>query len=250
MVRSSSSVAPPASQTDRVVLTLREMVITGEFSPGERLTELGLVLRLKASRTPVRHALARLAHEGILEPVPTGGYRARAFTLDEIWDAIEIRGVLEGTAARLAAERLSNPAELAALRACCEAMDAITPTTAQHFARYLELNDVFHRELVALAKSSMLLRTLEGVLALPFAAPGALVFGEAEALHSLEIAHVAREHHRAIVEAIEHREGARAESLAREHSRVARKNLARALEDTDLLKRVPGASLIRLSRAI
>jgi GntR family transcriptional regulator of vanillate catabolism len=226
------------------------MVLRGEFAPGERLTELSLVPRLRASRTPVRHALVRLAHEGILDAVPTGGYRARAFTIQEIWDAIELRGVLEGTAARFAAERLGYPSEMAALRGCCTAMEKMLPKDVRRFVKYLEANDAFHLELRRLSKSPMLIRTIEGVLALPFAAPGSLVFGEVEALHSVEIVHVAQEHHRAIVEAIEHREGARAESLAREHSRVARRNLERALEDKELLKRASGAALIALSRAV
>src|SRR3989442_1433448 len=53
------------------------------FAPGQRLTELDLVGRLKASRTPIRHALTRLAHEGLLEQVHSGGYRVRAFAIED-----------------------------------------------------------------------------------------------------------------------------------------------------------------------
>ncbi len=60
----------PESQIERVALALREMLLRGDFSPGERLAELNLVPRLNASRTPVRLALERLAHEGLLEPLP------------------------------------------------------------------------------------------------------------------------------------------------------------------------------------
>src|SRR3954462_10129327 len=107
------------TQTERVVLTLREMLLRGDFRPGERLTELSLVPRLKASRTPVRLALDRLANEGLLEALATTGFRVRAFALDDIWDAIELRGVLEGTAARLAAERLPAPEETPAVERPC-----------------------------------------------------------------------------------------------------------------------------------
>ena len=61
---------------------------------------------------PVREALSRLAHEGLLYAAGTGRYRVREFTMSDVRDAIELRGVLEGTAARLAAERLSKPEEL------------------------------------------------------------------------------------------------------------------------------------------
>ncbi len=234
-----------ATQSDRTLLMLRELLLTGAFAAGDRLTELSLVPRLGASRTPVRQALLRLAHEGLLEPVPAGGFRVRAFTLDEVWDAIEIRGVLEGTAARLAAERLRNVAELNGIRGLVAALEEVVPVNVETFVRYLEINEAFHRELRQLAKSPVLLRTLEGVLTLPFAAPGALVFNQVESTQAARTAVIAQEHHRAIVEAIEHGEGGRAESLAREHSRVARRNLTCALADQDLFRRMPGASLIK-----
>ncbi len=239
----------PPTQTARALLGLRERLLRGEFRPGTRLTELGLVSQLGASRTPIRHALARLAHEGLLDALPSGGFRVRAFTLAEIRDAIEVRGVLEGTAARLAAERLGHPSELSVLRHSVQAMAALVPQTLTSFMEYLDINEQFHTELRRLAKSPVLLRTMDAVLTLPFAGPSALVFAQIEPTHAARVATIALEHHRAIVEAIEHREGTRAESLAREHSRVSRMNLTRALEDQALFRRMPGASLIRMPAA-
>jgi GntR family transcriptional regulator of vanillate catabolism len=235
-----------SSQTERVVVTLRGMLLRGDFRPGERLAELMLAPLLNASRTPVRLALERLAHQGLLEPLPYGGFRVREFTISDIWDAIEIRGVLEGTAARLAAERLSEPGALIELRRSVEALAALVPTNLDHFTRYIEENNRFHREVWRLADSPMLLRTLEEVCSLPFAAPEALVFGAfdvAPQVHARNGA-LAVEQHGAILEAIENREGTRAENVAREHSRMARKNLDWALRKPDLLRRVPGGSLI------
>ena len=62
--------------------------------------------QLGVSRTPLRTALMTLEHEGLLETLPGGGFVVREFTRTDINDSIELRGVLEGTAARLAAERL------------------------------------------------------------------------------------------------------------------------------------------------
>ena len=101
------------TQTGRLVLALREQILQGQFSPSERLTELGLASRLNASRTPVRLALERLANEGLLDAIPSGGFRLRSFSLADIRDAIEIRGVLEGIAARFAAERFGGHDEIA-----------------------------------------------------------------------------------------------------------------------------------------
>ena len=92
-------------QTTRALLRLREMILSGEFAPGERMSELRLVKRLGVSRTPLRLALATLEHEGLLQGLKSRGYVVREFTKADISDAIELRGVLEGTAARFAAER-------------------------------------------------------------------------------------------------------------------------------------------------
>src|SRR5580700_4432411 len=126
------------------------MLLRGDFQAGERISELPLVARLGVSRTPIRLALDRLAHEGLLEASPTGGFVVRAFTIEDVWDAIETRGVLEGAAARLAAERLQHPNELAQLHELRDEMDAmirpegdpdgIVEPDIDSFARYLDVN--------------------------------------------------------------------------------------------------------------
>jgi GntR family transcriptional regulator of vanillate catabolism len=233
------------SQSDRVVLALRELVLQGHFPAGSRVTELALAAELGASRTPVRHALARLAEEGLLEVLPAGGFRVRGFTLDEVWDAIELRGILEGSAARLAAERLSDPEDLTSLRKLLAAISQTLPVDVDRFAIYLQQNDQFHREIWRLSRSRVLMQAIENVVRLPFAAPSALVFSQAESIEARHVATVAQEQHRAIVEAIERRAGARAEALAREHAMIARRNLERALRDQSVFGRIPGASLIQ-----
>jgi DNA-binding GntR family transcriptional regulator len=87
-----------ASQTARALFTLRDWLMRGEFAPGERMAELPLVARLGVSRTPIRLALERLAHMGLLTFSAAGGFTVRGYSLAEALDAIEIRGVLEGTA--------------------------------------------------------------------------------------------------------------------------------------------------------
>ena len=234
-----------ASQTGRTLLSLREMLLRGDFQPGERLSELPLVARLGVSRTPIRLALDRLANEGLLEVLPSGGFVVRAFTIGDIWDAIEMRGVLEGTAARLAAERIVDPSELRQVIHYRDQMDSMPHLTIDSFTRYLELNEAFHSALIDLAKSPMLRRTLERVFMLPFASPSALVFARSKLPKATEMFTIGQDQHHAIVEAIEHRQGTRAESIAREHARLSRRNLESALGDKSILECVPGASLIR-----
>jgi GntR family transcriptional regulator of vanillate catabolism len=221
------------------------MLLRGDFQPGERLSELPLVARLGVSRTPIRLSLDRLANEGLLEVVPSGGFVVREFTVADIWDAIETRGVLEGAAARLAAERLNNRSELEVLRRYRDEMEAMAGVTIDTFGRYLDLNEGFHSAIADLAKSPMLRRALDQATRLPFAAPSALVFVRTKLPDAALMFSIGRDQHHSIFEAIEHREGSRAESLAREHARLSRRNLEFALSDRDILNCVPGASLIR-----
>lgn len=240
-----TTVSEDVSQNGRALLMLREMLIRGDFERGERLSELPLVARLGVSRTPIRLALERLAHEGLLEVSSSGGFTVREFTVADVWDAIEVRGVLEGTAARFAAERLGKDSELANLRKYRDAMDAIPMSSVDSFSRYLELNEKFHSEVIRLAKCPMLEWTLERVISLPFASPSAVVFARSKLPEAGEMHTIGAEQHRAIVEAIAQREGTRAESLAREHSRLSRRNLETALANKEILSHVPGGSLIK-----
>jgi GntR family transcriptional regulator of vanillate catabolism len=239
--------ADVASQTARALFSLRESLIRGEFAPGERMSELPLVARLGVSRTPIRLALERLAHMGLLDVNASGGFTVRGYTPSEALDAIEIRGVLEGTAARLAAERLVDTAEVETLRHLSLEMERLERLTLDSFAHYMDLNEVFHSSIVDLAKSAMLKRAFEQAVSLPFASPSAMVFPTSTLAHADDALAISKEHHRGIIEAIATRQGTRAEGLAREHAFVARRVLAMALSDTDALSKVPGASLINLS---
>src|SRR5213076_1385631 len=125
--------ADVASQTGRAFFLVREMLLRGDFGRGERISELPLVARLGMSRTPIRLALERLAHIGLPETTATGGFSVREFTLSEVRDAIEVRGVLEGTAARLAAERLTDSSELASSEHHCRRMQRLERLTADSF---------------------------------------------------------------------------------------------------------------------
>jgi len=233
------------SQTGRTVLRLRELILTGEFGPGDRISEQPLTGRLNVSRTPIRLALERLAHEGLLEPYPTGGFVVRKFTLNDVWDGIEVRGLLEGGAARLAAERWTNDSDLQELRRAQDNIDMMGEPTADSFPTFLELNDIFHAEIVKLAKSDMLRQSLDKLFSFPFTSPRALVTLHPKLHTAAHLFVISQEHHHRIIEAIEKRQGARAESLAREHAQLSRRNFDIVLMDTDSLRSLPGGSLIR-----
>jgi GntR family transcriptional regulator, vanillate catabolism transcriptional regulator len=229
----------------RALLRLRELLLRGEFAPGERMSELRLVETLGVSRTPLRLALAALEHEGLLRSRGTRGYVVREFTKSDISDAIELRGVLEGTAARFAAERGATPEAVAALHEITDATeDVVHRADYESFERYVDLNERFHARILEMAGSPVLERALEGITALPFASPSAFVMAQAVLPESRNILVIAHGHHLGLIDAIERNQGTRAESLGREHALLARTNLEVALDHPEVLERMPGAALL------
>lgn len=235
-----------ASQSVKALLGVRDLIVSGMARPGERMSELVLVDRLGLSRTPVRAALAQLAQEGLLEALPGGGYAVRAFTDSDIADAIELRGVLEGTAARLAAERGVPPGRLAEMQRLLRDLDAVVAAAPgeRAFDDYIAGNERFHDRLAGLAGSDLLRREIDRVVTLPFASPSAFVEAQAALPVFRDVMRQAQGQHWALLDAIENREGARAEALAREHARLARRNLDAVLGNERLADRVPGLTLL------
>src|SRR5271169_3041580 len=243
---------PPdsASQVSRATLGLRELLLHGAFRPGQRIAEIPLSAKLGVSRTPLRLAFERLEHEGLIKALPHSGFAANEFSVDDIWEAIETRGILEGAAARLAAERLTNPAELEPLRKICRASEEALSLDMELFTvQYLDLNEAFHSAIMDLAKNQVLRRAAEQVCRLPFASPSALILLYKNVPASRALIPIAQEHHRALIDAIELREGARAESLALEHARVMRRNLELAMADRNVLDTIPGGRLVGFQKA-
>src|SRR5690242_21073308 len=120
-----SADADAGSQAVKAQLRLRELILAGELPGGTRIAELALVDRLGMSRTPIRAALMRLEQEGLLEALPGGGYAVRTFSERDVADAIELRGTVEGLAARIAAERGAPAAVMTQARQCIEQIDAV-----------------------------------------------------------------------------------------------------------------------------
>jgi|HubBroStandDraft_6_1064221.scaffolds.fasta_scaffold18888_3 GntR family transcriptional regulator of vanillate catabolism len=239
-----------ASQVSRATLGLRELLLRGDLRPGKRIAEIPLSVKLGVSRTPLRLAFEKLQHEGLVKALPHSGFAASEFSISDIWDAIETRSVLEGAAARLAAERLNNPAQLESMRKINRAMEELSNINLETFTQFLDLNTAFHEAILDLANNQILRRAVEQVYGFPFASPGSRVLVHRTLRGSKEIIPIAQEHHRALIDAIEHREGARAESIAREHARLTRRNLEEALADRNFMDTIPGAHLITLRTAV
>ena len=234
------------TQVEKAIIELRGLILSGTFGSGSRRAEVALSDRLGISRTPLRQALDRLEGEGLLERIPSGGFRVAQFSLEDVNDAIELRGVIEGTAARLAAERGVDTVQLSQARGILRNIDAVVSSQPDiDLERYAALNRHFHQCLSLMPGSEVIRREIDRIYRLPLADPSAFL-GEQELVPDFMASLVrAQGQHHAILDAIEAREGARAEALAREHARLARHNL-NYLKDADpqVATRLPGLSLV------
>lgn len=217
-----------ASLIESVSAELRRLVLSGELAPNERVVELDLASRLSVSRTPLRLAFAELEREGLFERLPKRGFRVRRVTLDEVSQAIDVRGTLEGLAARIVAEAGAPPELLEDMRACVtEGRRLVESSMAGEIvssAQWVGMNVRFHSALVQAAQNPVLAATLAHVAKTPLAGPSAVALGGAQPELELTFLARAQADHEDIVAAIEAREGSRAESLLREHARRSRDN--------------------------
>ncbi|OKO89114.1 transcriptional regulator [Bradyrhizobium sp. NAS80.1] len=194
---------------EAVFRSLCEALQAGSYRAGDRLREEEVAQRLKVSRTPVREALGRLAARGFVEPAGGRGLIVRNLDISEVLELYAMREIMEGAAARLAAEHASAP-EVDALRDIAQALEA-SETDAAEMAR---LNRAFHEAICRAARNRYLdnaSRELQDWIAL-LGPTTFTVTGRPSSSH--------REH-QAIIDAIAARDGDRAEQLARAHIREA-----------------------------
>ncbi|MGC1494748.1 MAG: GntR family transcriptional regulator [Sulfitobacter sp.] len=234
------------SQLDRALLGLRSLVLNGAFTEGQRLSEVAVAKQIGTSRTPLRQAMDRLVAEGLLERIKTGGCRVATFSKNDIADAIELRGVIEGTAARMAAERGVDPKLLEQARSALVGIDtALEVPDAVDFDAYVTENERFHSLLARFPASPLIERELERMNMLPLASPSAFLSDQALIPDFIDSLRYAQRQHRAVLDAIINREGGRAEALAREHARLALTNFFHLTSSRDARAvSVPGLALV------
>src|SRR5215468_12104771 len=236
------------SQQTRALVRIREMVLQGKLSPGQRVAEAPLAEMLGMSRTPVRQALPLLAQEGLLAEHETRGYVVRGFTTADILDAIDLRGVLEGLAARRVAERGASRALLSALRECLAEGDQILAeghVADKAEALYVDMNVRFHQLIVVECRSAIIQQALERNARIPFAGPQALAVDKTSlAGMYATLAYAHRQHH-CIVSALERGEGARVEALMREHTNPVKENLNLPEVSAQLREAKPRLAVVR-----
>ena len=240
-----------ATQLDQITQNLREILLEGEYEPGEALREIAVAERLGVSRTLVRLAMGALEQEGLLNRAPNKGFRVRLFTIDEVAGAIEVRGELEALAARTAAEKGIPKALQDRLRAILSEAEALVETGLGDLAartRWIDLNSAFHAGIVDGAGNQSLGPAIDHICRIPLASPRAIVFDRTQPDRNVDQVRAANADHVQILDAIVNRQGMRAACLIREHAYRSGRNKRTnfdALQQARPLPALPGLALVR-----
>jgi DNA-binding GntR family transcriptional regulator len=192
-----------------VLTSLRDAIVSGIYSPGQRLVEEDLALGLEVSRGPIREALHLLAVEGFVEIEPRRGAKVSVFTRKQADDLFVMRLTLEGLVARLAAERRTND-QLQALREVCDA--GLAAAEAQRTEDLPALNTAFHEALADAADNMILAEQLSTM---------STMIQWAYAKRIRERLGDSWNEHRVIVDAVAARDPGAAEAAAQKHVRNA-----------------------------
>ncbi|KKL88069.1 hypothetical protein LCGC14_1928380 [marine sediment metagenome] len=207
-------------QSHEAYVQLLGEIRSGRLQPRMRLTETELADRLRISRTPVREALRQLEADGLVVHVPRVGATIRALEYSEVMELYEMRRVLEGTAARMAA-RAASDIELAELAEINDTMARAGPEDGD--LRY-DLNRKFHLTLLDVARNRFLsksMSTLQKTL---------LILGP-PTLSRTQRAAEAKVEHDAVMAALFKRDGVAAELAMQAHIEAAHRSRLRQFRD-------------------
>lgn len=209
-----ASPAAPLTLAQTVAEQLRAALLDGRFLPDEKLNEESLSAMLGVSRTPVRSALHGLSAEGLLDYVPNRGYSVRSVDLERVTSLFDVRGVLEGLAARLAAERGMDSVQQASCVQALAAGDRIIDKGRLLIADraiFSEINARIHNTILGAAGNRMLHDMVRQYHNIPVTSDRNVLWDDFRWLRR------SHDDHHAMLDAIVLRDGSRAEQLMREH---------------------------------
>ena len=198
----------------RVFKTIEREILSGTYAPGDSLVETKLSETLGVSRTPVREAMLQLELEGLTKTIPNKGAVVVGFSRRDIEEIYEVRALIDGLAARWAAEKADNGS--------IKKMGDILALYEFYLGRgdsekFIELDNQFHDTIYSASKSRILNRTLPSL-------HNYLQKARADALKSTARSKSVISEHKKILEALSARDGDAAEKAAREHIINAKNN--------------------------
>jgi len=201
---------------------LKESITRGGLKPGQKLNEVDLGNHLGISRTPIREALMRLEHEGLVTLDPGKGAVVSEISKVDLGEIYPIVAALEGLAARIAAANM-EPADIRKLRKLDRQM--VKAAKAGDASAFMNLNTEFHQTFLDRCTNQRL---------------SSLVSSYKEQIYRFRIfslnmpgrMHHSTGEHRQIIEAFERKDGELAEQLLRNHVEQGRKTLEKISDVT------------------
>jgi DNA-binding GntR family transcriptional regulator len=217
----SLSVIPERKPLGHYVFeNLKQAIVRGDFSPGNRLVESRIAEAMGISRTPVREAIHKLEREGLIKKLPQGGFYVLNLSREEIEETFGIRSVLESYAARLAAIKHQKE-ELEPLEQKIEEF--------QHFLNHgemealLRINTEYHSLLYDMSRSPKLIKMINDLQD--------QIYRFRRIILKIEtMAKTSNDDHRQMLRAMKKRDAERVETLVRQHILRGRRIVLRELE--------------------
>ncbi|OGA47258.1 MAG: hypothetical protein A3F74_19155 [Betaproteobacteria bacterium RIFCSPLOWO2_12_FULL_62_58] len=205
--------------TDRAYERIKHDIICCAIAPGAEISEAQLCLQYKLGKAPVRMALSRLAHDGLVRAIPRRGYMVMPVTLKDIQDVFELRLMLEPAAARMAAGRV-DAQRLRTLDEVCRA--GYQSGDVKSISRFLDANKAFHVAIAQAAGNSRLADAIEKLLD---EMTRLLHLGLGLRNRSQEMQH----EHRTLMKALVRGDGGTAERICRDQIEAARNMVLSAI---------------------
>ncbi|MCL7749232.1 GntR family transcriptional regulator [Halalkalibacter alkaliphilus] len=202
--------------------SVKKALLNGEFKPGQRVIERELCESLEVSRTPVREALNRLVMEGLLENQAYKGILVPRLNVKSITDLVEVREVMEGLAARKAAENITKEG-IKKLRAILD--DSYKAMEDDNIRELVHINDELHNTIVEISDNQFVKETLQRLkyrIILARSTSLAVPFRPEDTIKE----------HIEIINAIEQKDSESAEIKAKQHIINAGKVAIKALEES------------------
>lgn len=195
-----------SNKKDVLYQAIREAIISGEIKAGEILKEAELSKEYGVSKTPVREALVLLGHEGFVESMPRTGYVVTTVTVQDVLETFHLRSILEAEAAGLAAGRITEE-EIAALLKNNNEEVALSKRAYEHgfYERAYELNMEFHQIIARASGNHRLAHLIKRLVE------------DMQRMLAFDPCFVNPQQHVDIIEALKHRDRAKAQQAMKRH---------------------------------
>lgn len=214
-----------SKSTEKAYYKIREMILEGVFQPGDHLSEEQLSTAIGVSRTPIRDALRRLEGDYFVSIRANRGARVRGWDAEDIEDLFQLRAIIEGFAARRAAERANRQQILVLFDQINRIDAALSQKPKPDIDAFLEANNLFHRVVCEASGNGRLSDMVDSLVA------QAVVVRTAKG-YSIDDLRRSNFHHKEMADAIAAGDGDLAETVMKTHILTAGNTFKKTYRDT------------------